>query len=258
MTAPQRPIRVLHKPFSKSYNLLINHSIKCLKLNHMLITLSGHLIGFAVVFGSAAPLFADYTLILKNGRTITVKAYREEGGMIIFTSHGGKIRIAREEVESIIPAVERVETRRALPPVEGAPGVPAEAGLEEDKMARPGKEQAIEDKKEGPLATKEKVLTPEEIRAEERAKEEKEYQKKVREITERIKVIRARYAVAIKGNSDPENRLISLEEAAGLFADKGGKLSGLRKQTFRLTNERERLIQEMRQQNFDTASLFLE
>ena len=104
MTTTQKPIKVLHRSISKSYNLLINHSITCLNFNHMLITLSGLLIGFAVVFGSVTPLFADYTLILKNGRIITVEAYTEEGGMIIFSSYGGEIGIAKENVQSIIPA----------------------------------------------------------------------------------------------------------------------------------------------------------
>jgi len=96
MTGTQTSIKVLHRTNSKSYNLLINHSIECLNFNQMLITLSGLLIGFAVVFGSAAPLFADYTLILKNGRTVTVAAYKEEGDMIIFSSYGGGDRHSQE------------------------------------------------------------------------------------------------------------------------------------------------------------------
>jgi len=249
MTATQRPIKGLHRSISKSYNLLINHPIACLNFNHMLITLSGLLIGFAVVFGLAAPLFADYTLVLKNGRTVTVEAYKEEGGMIIFSSYGGEISIAKENVQSIIPAEGRVG-RTDLPEVEYVPGETGVAAPDQETVARPSEVP--------PLATKENILTPEEIRAEERAKEETEYLKKVIEITDRIKVMRARYAVAIKGSSDPGSKRISLEEAARLVADKGGKLSGLRKQVFRLTNDRERLIQEMRQKNFASGSLFLE
>ncbi len=80
MTATQTPIKALLSSASKSHNLLISRSIRCLKFNRMLITLSVSLIGFAVVIASASPLFADYTLILKNGRTITVETYKEEGG----------------------------------------------------------------------------------------------------------------------------------------------------------------------------------
>ena len=316
MTAPQTSIKVLPRSISKSYNLLINHSIGCLNFNRMLITLSGLLIGFAVVLGSATPLFADYTLILKNGRTITVEAYKEEGGMIIFSSYGGEIGIAREEVESIIPAVEGVGTSRALPPVEEAPGEAAKAGPGEEQVARPGKEQAIEDKKEEPLATKEKVLTPEEIRTEERAKKQKEYQKRVNEVTVRLKALMNRYSLATRGKTGPEPSLLDSPEAirartadlnsrlkdaarrpAG-FSDRGDvrlkrpspftgapptiidlkpgritkrvrppltpyspkekQLSQLRRQILALEKQRDRLIQEMRDRNFNTASLFLQ
>ncbi len=39
--------------------------------------------------------------------------------------------------------------------------------------------------------------------------------------------------------------------------EKGGKLAKLRNQMFQLTKERKKLIQEMKQENFDTGSLFL-
>ena len=204
MTATQMSIKDLHRSISKSYNLLINHSIECLNFNQMLITLSGLLIGFTVVFGSAAPLFADYTLILKNGRTVNVEAYKEEGDMIIFSSYGGEIRIAKDDVQSIIPAVEGLATRQVPPQTDVVPGEPPELGPGEEKLARPGQQQGMEGMKDGPLATNEKILTPEEIRAEKRAKEEKEYQKRVREITERLKATRVRFAVATKRATGPD------------------------------------------------------
>ncbi len=39
--------------------------------------------------------------------------------------------------------------------------------------------------------------------------------------------------------------------------EKGGTLAKLRNQMFQLTKEREKLIQEIKQKNFDTGSLFL-
>jgi len=322
MTATQRPIKVLHGSPYKPYNLLMNHSIACLNFNHMLITLSGLLIGFAVVFGSVTPLFADYTLILKNGRTITVEAYKEEGGMIIFSSYGGEIGIAREEVESIIPAVEGMGTSRTLPPVEEAPGEAAKAGPGEEQVARPGKEQAIEDKKEEPLATKEKVLTPQEIKAAERAEEEKEYQRRIVQLTHQIKALEDSYAKARRGgqkggntagvcitnceeftkaqaadlNSRLKDRLHDPARARGSaivktktrspfagapprisefraseikpaprvsvplppYTKKEWKFSKLKRNIGRLHEKRDRLIQEMRDRNFNTSSLFLQ
>jgi len=316
MTARQRPINRLHRSISKSYNLLINHSIECLNYNQMLITASGLLIGFAVVFGLAAPLFADYTLRLKNGRTVNVDAYKEEGGMIIFSSYGGEISIAKEDVQSIIPVVEGLATRKVPPQTDVVPGESAETVPGEERVGRPGQGQEM---KEQPVAIKEKVLTPEEIRAEKRAKEEKEYQKRVREVTERLKATRDRYAVATmratgpdptkpcvfncgkitkarvadlnsrskdadRTPAGPHNRgsvklakpspftgapptIIDLKPGGAMqrinppltpYSPKEKKLSQLRGQILALEKERDRLIQEMRDRNFNTASLILQ
>ncbi len=314
MTATQRPIKVLHRSISKSYNLLINQLIECLNFNQMLITASGLLIGFVVVFGSAAPLFADYTLILKNGRTVNVEAYKEEGDMIIFSSYGGEISIAKEDVQSIIPTVEGLATRQVPPQTDVVPGEPPEIGPGKAKLARPG--PGMEGMKDEPLATKEKVLTPVEIKAEERAEEERQYRRKVEEVTARIKALRYRYALASRRTPGPEPSLLNSQEAIrartadlnsrlkdaartpagpsdrgdvrleqpspftgapptiidlkpGGFAKRvhppltpyspeEKQLSQLRGQILALEKERDRLIQEMRDSNFKTASLFLQ
>ena len=47
------------------------------------------------------PVWAEYTLILKNGRRITVQSYREEGRMIKFHSLGGEIGISKDQIQSI-------------------------------------------------------------------------------------------------------------------------------------------------------------
>ncbi len=187
---------------------MINHAIECLNFNQMLITLSGLLIGFAVVFGSAAPLFADYILILKNGRTINVKAYKEEGDVIILSSYCGEISIAKEDVQSIIPAVEGLATRQVSPQADVVPGGPPEIGLGEEKLARPGRDQGMEGMKDEPLATKEKVLTPEEIEAEERAKEEKEYQEMYKDIPRQFKSRTELRWLMTKGTTNPDPTLI--------------------------------------------------
>src|SRR5215475_14341968 len=49
----------------------------------------------------AGPVWADYTLILKNGRRITVQSYREEGRMIKFCSLGGDVGISKDQIQSI-------------------------------------------------------------------------------------------------------------------------------------------------------------
>jgi len=117
---------------------------------------------------------------------------------------GGEISIAKENVQSIIPAEGRVG-RTDLPEVEYVPGETGVAAPDQETVARPSEVP--------PLATKEKVLTPEEITAEERAKEEREYQKKIREITERIKGLRYRYALAVRRSPGPEPSLLDSPEA---------------------------------------------
>ena len=50
---------------------------------------------------AAASAHADYVLVLKNGRQITVQSYREEGSMIKFTGLGGEIGISKEQIETV-------------------------------------------------------------------------------------------------------------------------------------------------------------
>lgn len=57
--------------------------------------------GFAILILCPGSLLADYTIVLKNGRQITVKAYWEEKGMVKFHSLGGEIGLAREQIQSV-------------------------------------------------------------------------------------------------------------------------------------------------------------
>jgi len=191
-------------------------------------------------------LFANYTIVLKNGRRITVKSYQEEGEMIKVRGMGGEFGIAKDQIESIInpgadeergmvvpdsnriqPTVTSRQTSKSTPPKDS--GKDPEGEVPEKKGAAPPDKDA----------------------------EEAEYLRRIKEITAQIKGLTDRYSVAIKGSSDPGSKRISHEEASRLIADKGGKLSGLRKQINQLRKERKKLIQEMKQKNFDTASFLL-
>jgi hypothetical protein len=55
----------------------------------------------AVLLGSAVTLSAEYVLVLKNGRQISVQNYREEGSMIKFQGFGGEIGIAKDQLQTI-------------------------------------------------------------------------------------------------------------------------------------------------------------
>jgi hypothetical protein len=249
--------------------------------------------------GFAELVFAQYTLVLKNGRRIVVQSYREEGGVIKFSSFGGEIEIKKDQVQSILKVGEA--------PVQ-ANDAPLRAAPEAADAKRTGPAS-----KEGPS---QKVKTPAEQSAEERAKEEKEYQRKVQQITEEIRSVRDRYLLLARGKPGPDPTILDSEEAMkartddlnsrlrdvqnrdAIPSDAGGvrlstpspftgvspdiialnpstaspsvsppapsyserekELSDLRNQMGRLERERDQLIQEMKQKDFDTASLFLE
>jgi hypothetical protein len=266
----------------------------------------------------SAPLSAQYTLVLKNGRRITVQSYREEGGMIKFQGLGGEIGVGRDQIQSIVKAGEREGQGFVLPGSKKAPAETATKSQEEKKAVGTGPEAETKakGKTEGPSQTKEKVLTPEEAAAEEKAKAEKEYQNRVKQLTEQIKAARERYAIATRGSASPEPGLLTTDEAIkarredlisrlrdvqhnpGGPSDAGGvkmltpspfsgvppsttelrpgeaaphvdtpvqsytgkerELSDMRNQINQLEKQRERLIEEMKQKNLDTGSLFLE
>ena len=215
------------------------------------------IIGLAVLFCWSGSLYADYTLFLKNGRRITVKEYREEDGKIKVYVPGGEISIAKVQIESIIRVVGEGEGQgMILPDAKPSPSEAVETRQEEEKVATPGPlgEGEVEEKKEEPVGIKEKVKTPEELRAERRAKEEKEYQKRVYEITGQIKAMNDRYNVAIGGSTNFRFKLIRPEESRRLAEKmRSGKLIELRNQMFQLRKEWDRLIQEMRAKNFFTG-----
>lgn len=184
------------------------------------------------LFCWTGPLFADYTLLLKNGRSITVKRYREEGGIIKVYGLGWEMGFSRDQIESIIRVEEGEGQGMVLPdlPVRGLPAQ-QQAGTQTGAGQSPGKAVGIrqggekvappghlvggegEEKKDEPVDMKGKAKTPEERRAEERAKEEKKYQKRVREITAQIKTLMNRYSLATGRGAGPEPSLLNSEEA---------------------------------------------
>ncbi len=48
-----------------------------------------------------SPAEAQYVIVLKNGREITVQNYREEGGMVKFFGLGGEISISKDQIQTI-------------------------------------------------------------------------------------------------------------------------------------------------------------
>ena len=235
------------------------------------------------VFYWSVAAFADYTLVLKNGRRITVQSYREEGGMIKFPGLGGEMAIGKDQIQAIQKA--------------GATGAP---GLDISRSAPaasvPSQEAAPtgEKKSTAPIDIGNPPVT-EESPAARKAKEEKAYQKQIGELTQQLKELRERYAAETRGNTGADPVLFTTEEAfrghqedllsrlrdaqyraQGLqtgsgatsppfsldappaYTEKQKKLSDLRNQINQLESQRQLLIDEMRQKGFDTAGLFLD
>jgi len=139
---------------------------------------------------------------------------------------GGEISIAKEDVQSIIPAVEGQATRQVPPQADVVPGEPPELGPLEEKLARPGQQQGMAGMKDEPLATNEKVLTPEEIKAAERAEEEKEYQRRIEQLTHQITAVENSYAKARRGGRKGDIRAgICISNCDGFTAAQAADLN---------------------------------
>ena len=111
------------------------------------------IIGLAVLFCWSGSLYADYTLLLKNGRHITVKEYREEDGKIKVYVPGGEISIAKVKIESITRVVGEGEWEgMILPDAKTPPNEAVETRQEEEKVATPGPlgEGEVEERKGKP------------------------------------------------------------------------------------------------------------
>jgi hypothetical protein len=234
------------------------------------------------VFSYFGHAFADYMLILKNGRRIAVQSYREEGGIIKFPGLGGEIGIGKDQIQAIRKAGETEPSGFNV-------------ARPEPTTAAPANELTERQKKVPSPVSEEKIPGTEETLKEQRAKEEKQYQKRIREITEQLKELRERYAIETRGNTGPDPAFFTTEEAfrghqedllsrlrdaqyraQGLdtggsaasppfsmdappaYTAKQKRLSDLRNQIDQLESRRQLLIDEMRQKGFDTGSLFLE
>jgi hypothetical protein len=139
------------------------------------------------VHGWTVPALAEYALHLKNGRRIVVQSYREEGRMIRFHSLGGEIGISKD----LIQRIEKVS------------------------YAATGQQTQLQAPAPSPQAG-DQAPTPEE----ERAKEEKEYQQKLLEITSQLKEVRDRYSQLLRGTTSAEpSQLVTEEQIKASQAD---------------------------------------
>src|ERR1043166_6701716 len=143
------------------------------------------------------PAWADYALVLKNGRRITVQSYWEEPGTIKFYGLGGEIGIPKEQIQSIQPVTGTDSTSLVVPARE---------------KARPNVEPTLKPNI-APQALKPKEPSGAEKLAEARTKEQKQYEEKLVAVTEQLKQARDSYSQAARGNSGTEPFVFTTEES---------------------------------------------
>lgn len=229
-------------------------------------------------FGIAA---AQYVVVLKNGRQLTVQNYREEGSMIKFSGLGGEIAISKDQIQTI---------RRA----EASESASSRSLSFDDRSGKNPPEPAPTPV--APPETKPPATVPiQQQQAKQRAAEAKAYEDRLKDLTAQLKELRDRYSLITRGNQGPEPSFFTTEEAfkgqqddllsrlrdaqnkaQGLptgsaatspqfsldappaYTAKQRELSDLRARISQVENERQRVIDEMRAKGFEVGSLFLE
>jgi hypothetical protein len=239
----------------------------------------------ALLYASAVPVRAEYTLILKNGRRITVESYREEKGLLKFNGLGGEIGISKEQIQEIR---------------KGATGAPGDLNMtaQEPSSASDGN---VPPAQEG-------VVAPPGA-DQERVREENEYEARLRDLENKIKTANEHYLESVRGNASPEpmqtfseeqlktrqddvsarfkdaqnnpsepspvkllnpspftslpptvteiqpaGRTVSPHETPQALTPNEQQLYNLRQRTLELERERERLLNEMKQRNLTPAA----
>lgn len=210
----------------------------------------------ALLIAWSLPVSADYTLVLKNGRRITVQSYREEGNMIKFDGLGGEIGLSKDQIQVIRKAGEGERQDLSLP-------TPAVSSSRASDVGQPssGTPQVVSKESIGPEHTLREAPT----------KEELEDQKRLKEITEQLESAKQRYLTATQGGVNSSN--VTKEGLNAWVADLSSRimdsqkvplseytpmmreLSQLRNQIDKLQKERNTLLQEMKAKSSTTNSL---
>ena len=210
---------------------------------------------------------AQYVLILKNGRQITVQNYRVEGAMIKFTGLGGEIAIAKDQIQAIEKAGQTNRPGLSLPELE--PSSRQSASVPQKPTPTPTRDatQPPSPKDRPPIATG----------------EEKEYQKRLAETTQKLEAAKEKYFNATQGGGSASNlskdgisswamdfasRIHDSQKTPGgggasstpptppyapTYTAREKELSDLRIQIDSLQTERDSLIQEMKSKNIPTG-----
>jgi hypothetical protein len=212
---------------------------------------------------------AQYVLVLKNGRHITVKSYREEGSMIKFSGLGGEIGLPKDQIQTIL-----------------TPGQTDRRGLSISDLETPSRQPAAVSQKPEPSSARDASPRPPdsgETKPSATVDETKEYQKRLAEVTRKLETANREYFDATQGGGTASNaskeglqswamdlasRIHDSQKVPGgggdsstpptppyapVYTAKEKELSDLRAQIDRLQKERDALLQEMKSKNIPTS-----
>ncbi|HET8564564.1 MAG TPA: hypothetical protein VFM35_11885 [Candidatus Binatia bacterium] len=211
---------------------------------------------------------ADYTLILKNGRRITVQSYREEGSMIKIQGLGGEFGIPKDQIQTILKA-----------------GQSQQPGLRISDLEASARPSSAPPQEPAPTSSRD-VAQPsgQETKPAVNDEEEKEYQKRLAEVTQKLEAAQKEYFDATQGGgastnvtkegiqawtADLGSRIRDSQKVPGgggpsdtppmppyapTYTPREKKISDLRAQVDTLQKERDSLIQEMKSKNIPTGT----
>jgi len=212
---------------------------------------------------------AQHVIVLKNGRQITAQSYREEGTTVKIQGLGGEFGIPKDQIQSISKASQGERP-----------------GLNIIDLETTSRQTSIPQKPSLPPARDAKAPTsPAETRSAADVEEEKEYQKRLAEVTEKLEAARQDYFKATQGGGTASNlskdgmkawtmdfasRIHDSQKVPGggglastppappyapNYTPKEKELSDLRIKIDDLQKERDNLIQEMKSKNIPTGAL---
>jgi hypothetical protein len=238
---------------------------------------------------------ADDTLILKNGQRITVPSYREESGVVRFYRFGGEIGISKEQIQSIQKTTDRPSSGLTLSEADSAAAPAAPQAPSQDRaVSRPTAERPPSAEEERAKEEKEYQQKLAEVTSQLKDIRDR-YSQSTRGTTSRDPSLMTSEEEIKRLNEDAASRLkdaqnnpvdpgvIKLTTPSPFsslgttttdlrppapsgptfgspppYTEREKELSDLRNQAIQLEREREKLIDEMRQKNFATGSLFPE
>lgn len=210
---------------------------------------------------------AQHVIVLKNGRQITAQSYREEGSTVKIQGLGGEFGIPKDQIQSISKA-----------------GQGERPGLNIIDLETTTRQTSVPQKPSLPPARDAKASTsPTETESAADIEEEKEYQKRLAEVTEKLETARQDYFKATQGGGTSSNvskegmkawtmdfasRIHDSQKVPGggglastppappyapNYTPKEKELSDLRIKIDGLQKERDNLIQEMKSKNIPTG-----